>query len=57
MLDVKALDQINAETRLIDLTKSRLTAVQRGLAVCAFPVGYVDDLYGQNKKRVRRIGT
>jgi len=46
MLDVKALDQIDPGTRLTDLNKSKLTAVQRGLAVCAYPVGYVDGLHG-----------
>lgn len=46
MLDVKALDQIEPGTRLVDLTKSKLTAIQRALAVCAYPVGYVDGLHG-----------
>ncbi|WP_417681487.1 hypothetical protein [Roseibium sp.] len=46
MLDVKALDQIDPGTRLVDLTKTRLTAVQRALAVCAYPVGYVDGSHG-----------
>ncbi len=46
MLDVKALDQIDPGARLVDLSKTRLTAVQRALAVCAYPVGYVDGLHG-----------
>lgn len=46
MLDVKALDQIDPGTRLVDLSKTRLLAVQRGLAICAYPVGYVDGLHG-----------
>lgn len=46
MLDIKALDQVEPGTRLVDLTKTRLTAAQRALAVCAYPVGYVDGFHG-----------
>ncbi|WP_422376821.1 hypothetical protein [Roseibium sp.] len=46
MLNVKALDQIKPNSELISLTKSRLQAVQRGLAVCAYPVGEADGLHG-----------
>ena len=46
MLDITALDQIDDGTPLQQLTKSSLTAVQRGLAVCAYPIGKVDGLHG-----------
>lgn len=46
MLDIKALDSIEDRTPLIDLPKTRMTALQRGLAICGYPVGVVDGLFG-----------
>lgn len=46
MLDLSALDKIDPGTRLDDLNKTRLAAVQRGLAICAHPLGEADGLIG-----------
>lgn len=46
MLDLKPLDKIDPGTQLSDLNKTKLSAIQRGLAICGYPVGDVDGLHG-----------
>jgi len=46
MLDLKPLDKIDPGTPLSELNKTKLSAVQRGLAICGYPIGDVDGLHG-----------
>ncbi len=46
MLDLKPLDKIDPGTALADLNKTKLSAIQRGLAICGYPIGEVDGLHG-----------
>lgn len=46
MLDLSALDKITTGTALPNLSQVEMTAIQRGLAICAYPTGGIDGLYG-----------
>lgn len=46
MIDISALDRVELGTPLSALSMPQIEALQRGLAISAYPVGLLDGLIG-----------